>query len=89
MTPYTGVDRHGVPGGWVLAPGKDDNFFLRTDFNLGPLNFLMARVSGDIRSTSDINVGAEITPEAGFSVRRARCAAGLIAHLGAVRIGIE
>ena len=33
VTPYTGVDRSGVAGGWVVAPSRDDNLFLRTDFN--------------------------------------------------------
>jgi len=66
VTPYTGVGRDGVAGGWVKAPSRDDNIFLRTDFNLGAGQFLMARLSADDRSTHDLNVGGNITPEAGF-----------------------
>ena len=66
VTPYTGVDRHGVEGGWMMAPTRDDNLFLRTDFNLTPSSFLMARLSFDDRHTEGLNVGADVTPEAGF-----------------------
>ena len=31
---YAGVDRNGIPGGWVIAPNRSDSLFLRTDYNL-------------------------------------------------------
>ena len=68
VTPYTGITRDGVAGGWILAPSHDDNFFFRSDFNLGPGTFLMTRLSVDDRSTSGLNVGGSTTPEAGFGV---------------------
>ncbi len=68
VTPFTGVGRDGSDGGWVTAPSRDDNLFLRTDFNLGTRHFLMARLSADDRETNDINVGGRVTPETGFSL---------------------
>jgi len=68
VTPYTGVDRNGIAGGWMLAPGRDDNLFVRTDFNLGPSSFLMARLSFDDRHSEGINVGGDATPEFGFTL---------------------
>ncbi|HEY3174227.1 MAG TPA: carboxypeptidase regulatory-like domain-containing protein [Candidatus Polarisedimenticolia bacterium] len=68
IAPYTGVTRDGVAGGWMVAPGHDDNLFLRTDVNLGPRNFLMTRLSVDDRRTTGLNVGGDVTPEAGFSL---------------------
>lgn len=66
VLPYTGLDRDGLYGGWLVAPDKDDNLFLRTDFNLGDRHFLMVRASGDERSSQALNVGGIRTPEAGF-----------------------
>ncbi|HYS04468.1 MAG TPA: carboxypeptidase regulatory-like domain-containing protein [Candidatus Dormibacteraeota bacterium] len=68
IVPFTGVDRNGVAGGFVTAPNRDDNFFLRTDFNLPGAQTLMMRLSGDRRSTSDMNVGGTSTPETGFQL---------------------
>jgi hypothetical protein len=68
VIPYTGIDRDGVGGGRLVAPSKNDNFFLRTDFNLGRSNTLMVRLSGDDRSAEGINVGGVWTPEAGFRI---------------------
>jgi hypothetical protein len=65
---YTGVDRDGIEGGRFIAPQEDDNFFLRTDFNIGPSNTLMLRLSGDDRTTEGVNVGGVFTPEAGFRI---------------------
>jgi hypothetical protein len=66
VVPYTGIDRYGRPGGWMVAPQNADNVFLRTDFNLGASNFLMMRLSADSRQNEGINVGGVTTPEAGF-----------------------
>ena len=68
LTPYTGITRDGVAGGWILAPSRDDNFFFRTDVNLGASNFLMTRLSLDDRRTTGLNVGGNTTPESGFAV---------------------
>ena len=69
VIPFTGVTRDGVPGGRVLAPGRDDNFFLRTDFNLPSDQYLMVRLSADDRVSNEVNVGGITTPEAGFRIR--------------------
>jgi carboxypeptidase family protein len=69
VTPYTGVTRDGVAGGTALSPGRDDNVFLRSDFNLPSNQFLMVRLSADDRLTSDVNVGGISTPESGFQIR--------------------
>ncbi len=69
LTPYTGITRDGVEGGKVMAPGRDDNVFVRTDFNLPANQFLMVRLSADNRLTSDVNVGGINTPESGFEIR--------------------
>ncbi|HXU11733.1 MAG TPA: TonB-dependent receptor, partial [Candidatus Binatia bacterium] len=66
VIPFTGVDRRGVRGGFVIEPTRDDNIFLRTDFNLPSSQTLMLRLSGDKRSTSGVNVGGNSTPESGF-----------------------
>ena len=66
VIPFTGVDRRGVPGGFVIEPRRDANVFLRTDFNLPSSQTLMLRLSGDSRSTSGVNVGGKSTPESGF-----------------------
>ena len=68
ITPYTGTDRDGVAGGWTISEHRDDNLFLRTDFNLNSHNFLMIRLVADDRETPDLTVGGIRTPEAGFSV---------------------
>jgi hypothetical protein len=65
---YTGIDRNGVPGGRFVAPGTGDNFFVRTDFNLGDNRRLMIRASYDDRETAGVNVGGLYTPEAGFEI---------------------
>lgn len=62
---YTGADRNGVEGGWVIAPNRSDNFFLRTDFNLGNSQ-LMLRLSLDDQQADHLNVTGRTTPEAGF-----------------------
>ncbi len=69
VVPFTGITRDGVPGGRVLAPGRDDNFFLRTDFNLPSDQYLMVRLSADDRVSNEVNVGGITTPEAGFRIR--------------------
>ncbi len=66
VVPFTGVGRDGIPGGFIVAPNRDDNLFLRTDFNLGDSQFLMVRLSGDRRSNAGLNVGGTSTPETGF-----------------------
>lgn len=66
--PYTGVDRNGVAGGVFAADAEDDNFFLRTDFQLSPRHSLMLRLSADDRRTEGLNVGGIYTPEAGFAL---------------------
>ncbi len=68
VVPFVGIDRDGVPGGTILAPQKDDNLFLRTDFNLSSSQFLMVRLSADARTTDGLNVGGVATPETGFSL---------------------
>ncbi len=68
ITPYFGTGRDGLPGGVVRSPRRDDNLFLRTDFNLGASSFLMVRLSADDRTTPDLNVGGFTTPEGGFLV---------------------
>ncbi len=66
IVPFTGVDRNGVPGGFITAPDRDDNLFVRTDFNLPGGQSLMLRLSGDNRSSQDLNVAGTNTPETGF-----------------------
>lgn len=66
VSPFTGTTRDGTSGGWVTAPAGSDNLFVRTDYNLGTRHFLMLRLSGDRRSTDALNVGGNLTPEAGF-----------------------
>lgn len=68
VLPFTGVGRGGTPGGFLVAPNRDDNLFLRADFNLGGSHFLMVRLSADDRSSRGLNVGGRNTPEAGFRV---------------------
>jgi len=68
IVPFTGVDRTGVAGGFVVEPNHDDNIFLRTDFNLPGSQTLMLRLSGDKRSTGGLNVGGTDTPESGFEL---------------------
>jgi hypothetical protein len=68
VVPFTGITGEGIPGGRMIAPQEDDNFFVRTDFNLGASHTLMVRLSGDVRSTEGVNVGGVWTPEAGFSI---------------------
>ena len=68
VSPYIGRDRDGVVGGWTVAPNRNDNLFLRTDFNLGASTFLMTRLSLNDRETSELLVGGRITPETGFAV---------------------
>jgi hypothetical protein len=65
---YTGIDRDGVPGGWMVGPSASDNLFFRMDFNLDANNSLMVRLSGDDRETDGLNVGGIMTPEAGFTL---------------------
>ncbi len=69
IVPYVGVGRDGIAGGWAVAPNRDGNLFFRTDFNLSPTQLLMVRLSGDDRTTHDLNVGGAVTPEAGFLLR--------------------
>ncbi|MCI0658233.1 MAG: TonB-dependent receptor [Acidobacteria bacterium] len=66
LTPYTGVDQNGVPGGWVIAPNRNDSLFFRTDFNLSDSTFLMVRLSGNESVANDVNVAGITTPQAGF-----------------------
>jgi len=66
---YTGVDRNGIPGGWVIAPNRSDSLFLRTDYNLDSRNFMMIRVSADARTSSDVNVAGVWTSEFGSEVK--------------------
>ncbi len=66
VVPFVGVGRDGILGGWITAPQKDDNLFLRTDFNLGSSQLLMVRLSADSRTTDGLNVGGLATPETGF-----------------------
>ncbi|HET9480560.1 MAG TPA: TonB-dependent receptor, partial [Candidatus Polarisedimenticolia bacterium] len=69
VLPYTGVDRHGAPGGYISAPQRNDNLFLRTDVNLGSRHFLMARLSVDDNHLTGVNVGGDVTPESGFELQ--------------------
>ncbi|HXV75636.1 MAG TPA: TonB-dependent receptor [Candidatus Polarisedimenticolaceae bacterium] len=66
--PFVGIDREGRPGGVFLAPNRNDNLFLRTDFNLSASNALMVRLSYNDRTTSGVNVGGVQTPEYGFTI---------------------
>ena len=66
VVPFTGVGRDGVAGGVVVEPNRDDNLFLRTDFNLTGSQFLMLRLSGDRRRNGGLNIGGTDTPESGF-----------------------
>ena len=66
VTPYTGIDQNGIPGGWILAPNRNDSLFFRSDFNLSDSNFLMVRLSGSDSITNDVNVGGITTPQSGF-----------------------
>ena len=68
IAPYTGVTENGVAGGRVEGRRRDDNLFLRTDFNLDAHNLLMMRLSVDDRTTPNLNVGGVFTPDAGFGV---------------------
>ena len=68
MATYTGVDRNGIPGGWVIAPNRSDSLFLRTDYNLNSHNFMMIRVSADARTSSDVNVAGVWTSEFGSEI---------------------
>lgn len=68
VLPFTGIGRDAVAGGFMVAPNRDDNLFLRTDFNLGGSHFLMARLSVDDRVSRGLNVGGRNTPESGFRV---------------------
>lgn len=83
IVPFTGVDRTGVAGGFVVEPNRDDNIFLRTDFNLPGSQTLMLRLSGDKRSTGGLNVGGTDTPESGWQLeeRDAQLAASLSSAL--------
>jgi len=65
---YTGTDRLGIPGGWMVGPSASDNLFFRMDFNLDANNSLMVRLSGDDRESDGLNVGGIVTPEAGFTL---------------------
>ncbi len=67
LVAYAGVDRDGTPGGWVIAPNRNDNLFFRSDFNLAASQ-LMVRLSLDDRETNALNVGGRVTPETGFLV---------------------
>ncbi len=68
IVPYTGYTADGVVGGRFDASSADDNFFLRTDFNIDPANTLMMRLSYDKRSTEGVNVGGISTPQWGFGL---------------------
>jgi hypothetical protein len=68
ITPYSGYTADRVVGGRFNASSKDDNFFLRTDFNIDPQNTLMMRLSYDKRTTGGINVGGISTPQWGFGL---------------------
>ena len=66
ILPYSGYTSDGVVGGRYEARSKDDNVFLRGDFNIDPSNTLMVRLSYDDRATPGVNVGGISTPEWGF-----------------------
>jgi hypothetical protein len=66
ILPYTGIERYGQAGGWLVSPDRSDNMFLRMDFNLDQDNMLMFRLSADDRESDGMNVGGIITPEASF-----------------------
>ena len=68
IIPYTGYTADRVVGGRYEASSKDDNVFLRSDFNIDPVNTLMMRLSYDKRSTGGINVGGISTPQWGFGL---------------------
>ncbi|HEX4823626.1 MAG TPA: TonB-dependent receptor [Candidatus Polarisedimenticolaceae bacterium] len=68
VIPYTGFTHDRTVGGRYDAPNRDDNAFLRTDFNLDPNDTLMVRLSIDDRDTQGINVGGIATPQWGFSM---------------------
>jgi len=86
VVPFTGVGRDGLAGGLVVEPNRDDNFFLRTDFNLAGSQTLMLRLSSDSRSTRGLNVGGANTPESGFHLneRDVQLAASLSSALTSV-----
>ena len=83
VVPWTGVARDGVAGGYVQAPRRDDNVFLRADVNLGVGHTLMLRLSADDRTTDMLRVGGRNTPESGFALneRDAQFAASLTSVL--------
>ncbi len=66
IVPYTGTTADRVLGGRYEALSRDDNAFLRADFNIDPANTLMLRLSYDDRTTEGINVGGIGTPQWGF-----------------------
>ncbi len=68
IVPFIGVTGTGELGGYTVAPGRSDNLFLRTDFNLGDSQLLMVRLSADDRVTRDVNVGGAFTDEFGFRI---------------------
>jgi len=68
VTVWQGLNRDGSFGGWLTAPARSDNVFLRTDFNLGVANTLMLRLSLDDRDTQAVNVGGRASPEFGFLI---------------------
>lgn len=68
IIPYTGYTADYVAGGRYQADSKDDNVFLRTDFNIDPTNTLMMRFSYDARTTGGVNVGGISTPQWGFGL---------------------
>ncbi|HEV8701552.1 MAG TPA: carboxypeptidase regulatory-like domain-containing protein [Candidatus Polarisedimenticolia bacterium] len=86
VLPFTGIGRDRTAGGFLVAPNRDDNVFLRTDFNLGGSQYLMVRLSADDRISRGLNVGGRNTPEAGFRVdeKDVQLAAGLTSVLSPV-----
>lgn len=83
-TPFTGVDRSGVAGGFTVAPNRSDSLFFRTDFELEGGKSLMFRLSGDDRKSDDLNVGGVTTPESGFALaeRDFQFASSFLAPIG-------
>ncbi|HXI04600.1 MAG TPA: TonB-dependent receptor [Candidatus Saccharimonadales bacterium] len=67
VVPFTGVDRSGQHGGWILSPGGSDEAFFRGDFNLGHSQ-LMTRLTFGKVSTDSMNIGGRATPESGFTL---------------------